>query len=83
MHKNFLLFYKKWLTTPQIGAIIEIQSRIDTQYGSEEKDMKATLTKIEKFWMLLIEREDGSRNDYRFNTKAQAQKWAKAAGIEI
>lgn len=45
--------------------------------------MKATLTKVEKFWMILIERDDGTRNDYRFNTKARATKWAKTAGIEI
>lgn len=45
--------------------------------------MKVTLTKIEKFWTLLVEREDGTRNDYRFETKAQARKWAKTAGIEL
>lgn len=45
--------------------------------------MKATLTKVEKFWTLLVEREDGTRNDYRFNTKAQARSWAKAVGIEF
>lgn len=45
--------------------------------------MKVTLTKIEKFWTLLVEREDVTRNDYRFETKAQARKWAKTAGIEL
>lgn len=46
-------------------------------------DMKATLTKIEKFWTIIIEREDGTRNDYRFSSKAQAQKWARNIGVEI
>lgn len=45
--------------------------------------MKAILTKIEKFWVIIIEREDCSRNDYRFNSKAEAKSWAKQAGIEI
>ena len=45
--------------------------------------MKATLTKIEKFWVILIERNDGSRNDYRFNSKAEAKRWAKQTSIEI
>lgn len=45
--------------------------------------MKATLAKIEKFWVIIIEREDYSRNDYRFNSKAEAKNWAKQVGIEI
>lgn len=45
--------------------------------------MKAQLVKVEKFWTLIIESADGTKNDYRFNTKAQAKKWAVAAGIEI
>ena len=43
----------------------------------------ATLKKIEKRWVIIVEREDGSRNDYRFNTKAEAHRWAKAAGLEL
>ena len=43
----------------------------------------ATLKKIEKRWTIIVEREDGSRNDYRFNTKAEARRWAKAAGLEL
>lgn len=42
-----------------------------------------TLKKIEKHWVIIIEREDGSRNDYRFNAKAGARKWAKLAGLTI
>lgn len=45
--------------------------------------MNATLKKVEKFWTLIIERQDGTRSDYRFDTKAQARKWAKTAGIEL
>jgi len=43
--------------------------------------MKATLKKIEKFWTIIIEQRDGSRNNYRFATKREAQAWLKAAGI--
>lgn len=45
--------------------------------------MKVTLTKIEKFWTLIIEHEDGTRNDYRFSTKVQAKRWTKTVGIEF
>lgn len=45
--------------------------------------MKAELKKIEKSWTIIICREDGTINDYRFNSKADAKKWAKQAGIEI
>ena len=43
----------------------------------------ATLRKIGKSWTIIIEREDGSRNDYRFDTKAEARKWAKLAGLTL
>lgn len=43
----------------------------------------ATLKKIEKTWTIIIEHQDGSRNDYRFNTKAEARRWAKLAGITL
>lgn len=45
--------------------------------------MTATLKKIERYWTIIIEREDDSRNDYRFCSKAEAKKWAKLAGIEL
>lgn len=45
--------------------------------------MKATLTKIEKTWTVIIEREDETRNIYRFNSKAEAKRWAKTAGVEV
>ena len=45
--------------------------------------MKATLKKIEKGWTIIIERNNGTRNDYRFSTKKEATTWAKIAGIEL
>lgn len=45
--------------------------------------MKATLTKIEKSWTIIIERADGTRNDYRFSTKREAMRWAAQTGFEI
>ncbi len=45
--------------------------------------MKVTLKKIEKFWTLIIERKDGTKNDYRFSSKVEAIKWAKSAGLEV
>lgn len=43
--------------------------------------MKTTLVKIEKNWTIVIEREDGTVNDYRFSSKKEALKWAKLVGI--
>ena len=43
----------------------------------------ATLRKIESRWTIIVEREDGTRNDYRINTKAEARKWAKLAGLTL
>lgn len=45
--------------------------------------MKATLKKIEKNWTIIIERNDGIRNDYRFSTKKEATAWAELAGIKF
>ena len=49
----------------------------------QEEHMKATLKKIEKNWTIIIERNDGTRNDCRFSTKKEATAWAKVAGIEF
>ena len=43
----------------------------------------ATLKKIGKRWTIIIEREDGTSNDYRFDTKDEARKWAKLAGLTL
>lgn len=45
--------------------------------------MKTTIKKIEKFWTIIIERDDGTTNDYRFSTKKEATAWAKRVGIEF
>ena len=41
----------------------------------------ATLRKIEKNWTIIIERNDGTRNDYRFKSKKEALEWAKLANV--
>lgn len=45
--------------------------------------MTVTLKKIEKYWVTIIEREDGTWNHYRFNSKSEAKKWAKLVGIKF
>lgn len=42
-----------------------------------------TLKKIEKYWTIIIEREDGDWTDYRFNTKNDARRWARLAGLDL
>ena len=32
-------------------------------------------------YVLIIDREDGTRNDYRFNNKAKLNRWMKLAGL--
>lgn len=64
--------------------IIKITKRPQTGLDKlEELKMTATLTKIEKTWTLIINRDDGTTNDYRFSSKKEAFKWARQAGIEI
>lgn len=43
----------------------------------------ATLKKIEKSWVIIIENADGTKNDYRFETKAKARQWANLAGLDL
>jgi len=45
--------------------------------------MKATLLKVEKNWTIIIERTDGTVNDYRFSTKKDATKWAVQVGLKF
>ena len=33
-------------------------------------------------YVLIIDREDGTRNDYRFNNKAELNRWMKLAVIK-
>lgn len=35
-----------------------------------------------KGYTLVISRDDGTRNDYRFDNKAQLNRWMKLAGIK-
>ena len=35
-----------------------------------------------KGYILIINRKDGTRNDYRFDTKAQLTSWMKLAGTK-
>ena len=32
-------------------------------------------------YVLIIDREDGTRNDYRFNNKAELNRWMKLDGL--
>lgn len=43
----------------------------------------ATLKKIERNWTIIIHREDGTCNTYRFQTKAEANRWAKQNNVKI
>lgn len=35
------------------------------------------IKKIERFWVVFIRREDGTVNDYRFNSKREANAYIK------
>lgn len=43
--------------------------------------MKYEILKTCEGYVLVIAQADGTRNDYRFNTKAQLNRWLKLAGI--
>lgn len=43
----------------------------------------ATLTKAENAWVIILEFDDGERNDYRFPTQTAARYWAARAGVEL
>ncbi len=45
--------------------------------------MKATyeIKKVSNGYVLIITREDGNVNDYRFNKKSEITRWLKAAGL--
>ena len=47
----------------------------------EERDMKYETFKTCEGYVLVINRADGTRNDYRFTSKAQLNRWLKLAGI--
>ena len=43
--------------------------------------MKYEILKVGRGYILLIDHADGTRNDYRFKTKAELNRWLKLAGI--
>ena len=43
--------------------------------------MKYEILKATKGYILIINREDGTRNDYRFKNKAELNRWMKLAGM--
>lgn len=77
----FYAFFQNYFQKP-IDKYTHCVYNIDIKQR-EVKTMKGTIKKIEKFWVIIIEREDGTVNDYRFNTKAEAMRFAKAAGIKF
>ena len=44
--------------------------------------MKYKILKTCGGYVLVIDRADGTRNDYRFKSKAQLNRWLKLAGIQ-
>ena len=50
----------------------------------KELTMKYEIRKaLEGYYILIINREDGTRNDYRFKNKAEMKRWMKLAGVEV
>ena len=45
--------------------------------GKETETMKCEIVKIDGTWTVLGTREDGTRFDYRFESKRKAQAWVK------
>ena len=43
--------------------------------------MKYEIIKAVKGYVLVINRENGTRNDYRFKNKAELDRWMKRAGM--
>ena len=44
--------------------------------------MKYEILKVTGGYVLVIDRADGTRNDYRFSSKAKLNRWLKLAGIQ-
>ena len=47
----------------------------------EERAMKYEILKTCEGYVLVINRADGTRNNYRFTSKAKLNRWLKLAGI--
>jgi len=44
--------------------------------------MKYEILKVGRGYVLVITQENGTRNDYRFGSKAELNRWMKRAGVE-
>ena len=59
------------------------RGRADHQGQSlKEEAMKYEILKVTGGYVLVINRADGTRNDYRFSSKAKLNRWLKLAGIQ-
>ena len=61
--------------------IKEVKKRKGDRRGRKEENMKYEILKVTGGYVLLIDRAGGTRNDYRFNSKAQLNRRLKLAGI--
>ena len=62
--------------------LIKIREGKQTKIKTEVATMKYEIRKTAEGYVLIINREDGTRNDYRFKNKAELNRWMKLAGIE-
>ena len=60
--------------------VIKIREGKQTKQ-TEVAIMKYKILKATKGYILIINREDGTRNDYRFKNKAELNRWMKLAGM--
>ena len=60
--------------------VIKIREGKQTKQ-TEVAIMKYEILKATKGYILIINREDGTRNDYRFKNKAELNRWMKLAGM--
>nr|WP_325222449.1 hypothetical protein [uncultured Oscillibacter sp.] len=44
--------------------------------------MNYEIKKLDRGYIIIINREDGTRNDYRFKNKAELNRWMKRAGLD-
>ena len=81
-----VLYYNHKIEISQINTERHTQRRVQPAGGRKKRrkelTMKHEIVKAAKGYILVISREDGTRNDYRFNTKAELNRWMKRAGME-
>lgn len=44
--------------------------------------MNYEIKKLDRGYIIIINREDGTRNDYHFKNKAELNRWMKRAGLD-